>query len=787
MERSSNMIIPYPFYVRLLLVVAIVSSTAQALVSTAVDTKANTSVSTSIKKQKYRKKYIAFNFDNEDLVTIINYLAAEKGVNIILPTGTHQITAKVSLKHQEKLTIDEAFTMLYTLLDVAGYTMQQKEDTYIIAKLDAHTTREALPVYIGVNPEQLPASDERIRYLYYFENIKIPPGNTAQAQEIKTILEDMLHEQGKQGASNVLFDSVTNSVILSGKSYAIKIAMQVIRELDKTGFREVIEVIRLINTSASFVARFLMEQLINLTNTEKPTPNFVVGPPGTDTSFFSKTTKIFPDQRTNSLIILGRTKAVERLKDFIFKYIDIPLESGESIIHVYDLQYLDAQTFAADLVKIIKPQEIAGQAKGATADSKLFNGVIIEAERVGTVQKLNTQIGEVGDVFQGGNRLVIAAKKNDWIAIKKLIDDLDKPQPQVALEVLVADISLDSMRELGSQIRNKQNAFPPDMAAQAANLGSPVLDNPATTLATNLLLLNNGTNLANNATPGSLIFSFNDASNNGIWLVSQILSNYTNSRILSHPHIITLNQKQAKVTLAQTRLVQGPAKPNPDGTVAVQVVEIPADLQVEILPRINLSNSINLQIAVHVNSFTNPTSTTDNTRNTRTVITNATVGNGEILVLGGLIQTTEDEDITETLPFSKIPILGWFFKDRTKTVQKDNLMIFICPTVVKPKIGGGMDDATTSKFIVGKKFTENAELFDQLRDPITRWFFKSPPQSVKDTVHEYERGIAFADQSEVRNTVIKEKPCVTDDKLAQPRKRRGLGIQKSGVRRKLEL
>ena len=58
------------------------------------------------------------------------------------------------------------------LLDIAGYSMIAKEETYNIVKTTKDVTREALPLYI-VKPEEIPNTDKRIRYLYYFSNIKI--------------------------------------------------------------------------------------------------------------------------------------------------------------------------------------------------------------------------------------------------------------------------------------------------------------------------------------------------------------------------------------------------------------------------------------------------------------------------------------------------------------------------------------------------------------------------------------------------------------------------------------
>jgi general secretion pathway protein D len=692
-------------------------------------------------RPKKRKKLISFNFDNEDLVTIVNYLATEKKINIILPPPPNTLTNKVTLRYQKKLSIDDAFTMLNTLLDMSGYIMRPHGNTYIISKA-SNVVRETLPIYIGVAPEDLPNSDESIRYLYYFDNIKIPKDASGQAQDIKSILEDMLQDPTKPGSSQIIFDGTTNCVIITAKAYNIKTAMQIIEELDKTGFREVVEIVPITNSTADFVGKFLTEQLLALA------PDSPLAPPNGDTSYFSKTTKVIPDPRSNSLIILGRAEAVNKLKNFIYDYIDVPVESGDSLIHVYELQYLDAQTFAENLRAIIKPAEIAGQAKGSTTENQSFKGVIIETEKPAELGKLQTQAGDVGVAVQGGNRLIIAAKKSDWKALKQLIESLDKPQPQIALEILVADISLSDAKAFGSQIRNKENSLPMKANAQFAGLAAPVVGPPPNqTLQQNLLLpvadpSGNLFNLANSAPTanGSFILSFNDPDRNGIWWVMDLLKNFQSTKILSHPHIITLNQVQAKVAVAVNRLADGPVNRNPDGSISRLKVNLDASLSVEILPRINLSNSINLQIAVKVNNFVDNFS---DARNTRTVITNATVGNGEVLVLGGLVKTSEADNLYETPVLAKIPLIGWFFKSHYKTVSKDNLMVFIAPTVVKPKIGGGMSETSSSKFARGRGYVEESKNFESIRDPITRWFFKSPKNSTKDMVHDYEEGRMF--------------------------------------------
>jgi general secretion pathway protein D len=682
--------------------------------------------------KRARKQLVSFNFENEDLVTIAINIASKLERNLILPFPPNNIVSKVTLTNQPKLTAEQAFNRLYGLFADAGYVMTARgQDTYVVTKSDANAAREPLPSYIGVSPQNLPNTDALIRYVYFFDNIKVNPAGPVG--EIKQILEDLLVDPAKPLGQQVSFDANTNSVLVVGKSYNIKIAMQIVTELDKTGFREALEVIKLVNTSAEFIGKFLSEQLLAPSAADKAA-NLGLVPPSQDNTLFSRTTKIIADERNNSLILLGRTQALERLKDFIYRYLDVPLESGDSVLHVYDLQYLDAKTFAADLVNIIKPMEgAATQSIGAPA-SKRFAGVIIEPERVGEWTKLTTQAGDIKTVVQGGNRLVIAAKKHDWIALKQLIDDLDKPQPQVFLDILVVDLTLDDNRILGSQLRNKVNKqMPHGVNIQFAGLAAPVLNPtpPATPIDPNSTILGDLTNIPAgftaapdpSLTAGSFVLGLSDGTN-GLWYVLQILDQTSSTRILSHPNVTTLNQQQATVNLANQQFVPGPVKQTAEGNQVLEQEVLPANFTIDILPRINASDIVNLQVGVLVQDFI----TGSFNRTSRRVVTNATVANKEVLVLGGMTKNISNDNETGIPILSGIPLIGWMFKSRSKRAERNSLMIFISPTVIRPRKFESMSPETTTRLAYTHKLVDDSLLFDRLRDPVSRWFF-SPQKS----------------------------------------------------------
>jgi hypothetical protein len=77
------------------------------------------------------------------------------------------------------------------------------------------------------------------------------------------------------------------------------------------------------------------------------------------------------------------------------------------------------------------------------------------------------------------------------------------------------------------------------------------------------------------------------------------------------------------------------------------------------------------------------------------------------------------------VPFlGRIPIIGWFFKGKSNDMQKNNLTVFISPTIIEPRLREGANDYTQD-YVNVAKYESRGDLFDSLKDPITHWFFSS--------------------------------------------------------------
>lgn len=706
-------------------------------------------------RRKQAHKMISFYFDNEDLIDIINFLAAEKEINVVMPMGANAVNAKVTLHLEDKITVDEAWDILYTLLDIAGYSMIAKEETYNIVKTTKDVIKEALPLYI-VRPEELPDSDKRIRYLYYFSNIKI--GNE-QDSDINQILKDVLLPEGNIVGSPVVaaykLDSQTNSLLVTDKSNNIKAVMNIVSALDNTEAQEKPEFIQLRYLAADVVANLFNEHLLRSAGDANQMRLGIKAP--NNATYFKKV-RLVPDMRTNRLIVFGRPQAIERVRDFIHKYIDVELESGKSILHVYQLQYLDAKKFEPILNRIVKSERIGGTEQSKTAGTtaggteRFFDGVIIVADQPSTISgELPT--GE----SKGSNSLIIAARNDDYERIKKLIEELDTPQPQVIIEVLIADLTLQDIISLGANVRNPVNSLSnivnfqssqiPKATSNPSTFLTNALSNPATISAD---LLRRAYNTAGNVTntcdnvpgpdtdcrsmvpfmpSGTALLSLSDPATGQTWGIAQVRKLLDGHKVLNHPHIMCTNNREAEIKISEERLAVDQGSGSTGGTTTQTRKWIPADLSVKITPRISSTDTVNLQVLVNINQFSSSVfnNADPNTANqiTRNVTTNANVHSGHVLALGGLTRVDSAVDQLETPILGKIPIIGWFFKNRTNTTYKNNLTVFISPTIIEPRLRGGVTSYTKHHVQLAKSYSREGMLFDNLRDPITRWFFRT--------------------------------------------------------------
>jgi general secretion pathway protein D len=743
------------------------------------------------KKSRRKERMLWLQFDNEDLTKFIHLIAQEKGINILLPQGGEAITQKITFKVAEKVPLSKAEEYLSLFLRMAGYGMVKEGDLYVITKVEPYLNRSPLPLYVNISPDELPKSRD-IRAIYYLSNLKVPE-NTQSADPITLLLRDLLTT-----TASFMYDPKSNGIIISDRSDNIAAVMTILLELDSSGNKEVVDLVELFHSSARTVAALLKEQILAVTTDPRTAGRTDIK---TDSSlYFAPNTRVVAIESMNSIAILGNKSAVERLREFIRLELDTPPESGDSILHHIDLQYLDAESFAKVLQNVVTTEGGGAQSqKDTSGPRQFFQGVKILAETYQAAEQAKAVEGQtasvpqqqaLGTVYFGGNRLIVAARKKDFERIQELVKKLDRPEPQVIVEVMILDITTEDDRVLAAQTRNPSGLpLPPGVEFQTAQITGPILNNTqtsppnATTLAADLLrILLNTTPPTSQATtistnnPGSIIFALNDPNGSGIWSLITVLQSMVKTKFIANPYLVMLNNTKSEVSNIVIKQAAGNQSIGEGAVSTVKQQDFEAKLLLSLVSRISSETRVNLQINLEIEAFNNVQSATDFTRQTRKLQTSAYLASGEVMAFGGLsiYSVREAEGLWPIL--GRIPVIGWLARGQQKFTTRNNLLVFISPTIVQPRVRQGQARYTDDKVIRG--YVEMPEYlpFDVPKDPITRWFFRDDIKADREFMTTYldnarETSNPSGDTRYLQNDILRERLAAERNPLTAEKQR----------------
>ncbi len=654
--------------------------------------------STTPTQPEEEKKEIYLNFENTELASFVEYIAELKKLNVIPDKSMEG--SKISLTIREPLSVEGAWNVFLTVLEMAGFSIVEAGGLHRVVPKDKKIM-QPLPAYVNVPYEQLPDNDLTIRYVLFLTNI--------QAETIQPLLESMLSTPNSIHAQKDM-----NAFIITDKSYNVKAAAKLLTELDQMGLPETVTVLRLQQANATDVKQ-LLEALI-----KKPEGNPLARLLGKaaegGTNYFSESTRIVAEERTNSLILMGTTKSIDKIVDFITKHLDTQIKEAESPLHIYELQHVDAKQVVEILKEVTQmPDSATGQAAGKFGSIrggvKYFRGMNFQVDK-------------------DGNRLIVSCiDKQDWTLLKKTLQDLDKPQPQVAIESLIVTVNASDVKALGGIVRNKKHGqIGKNIDFQSAPLtGSPSLEGAATEQSTATSLLGN---LINQIVPakGQTILTFGKGEN--IWSVFKVLKQQNNASLLSQPFITVANKTSALIEVGEVRRVVSEEQGENRGFADAE-----ASTALKITPQINLDGVIRLKIELDIVDFIDPGSADNKTK--KHLDSNITVADGQVLVLGGFVKTKVDEVKVKTPILGDIPVLGWLFKNQQRTITKEYVFIFMSPTIIKPRQSPGMQLYTKMKLHQATEDIEEAIETKRTQDPIHNWFFNPEKENYSHKVIDF--------------------------------------------------
>lgn len=446
------------------------------------------------------------------------------------------------------------------------------------------------------------------------------------AAQLVPILRPLVPQRGHLAAypgSNVLVISDSGANILRLK--------KIISSIDQATGDE-IEVVALQNASASEVVRIIQQ----LSSQDPKT----------------KQNNIIADDRTNS-ILLGGNKASRLSIKALIAHLDTPVDVGGSTQVVYL-----RNAVAKDLVVVL-----TGVSKSVT-DAKGTNTAAAKTSTINIQADENT------------NALVITAPPDVFRSLRAVIRRLDVRRAQVLVEAVIAEVTSNAAEEFGIQWAGGSEK---DGVAAVVNFGL-------------------GTSLTDvlSTPPGSLpqvggglsFFGGNPSSSNPIGALVRALNSDGKSNILSTPSLLTLDNEEAEIVVGQNvPFVTGSYSSTGGGTTPTNpfqtVQRENVGLTLRITPQINEGNAIKLKVEQEVSSVDKSAQAVDIVTKKRSIKTNVVVDDGQMIVLGGLIEDRLSESEQRVPGLGDIPLLGWFFRYSTSEVVKTNLMVFLQPTILK--------------------------------------------------------------------------------------------------------
>jgi type IV pilus assembly protein PilQ len=275
------------------------------------------------------------------------------------------------------------------------------------------------------------------------------------------------------------------------------------------------------------------------------------------------------------------------------------------------------------------------------------------------------------------NILIVKDVPRNISGVKNLVKFLDKRTPQVLIEARIIEANLTFQEELGvswgfltSTGTGQNKTFKVGGGTPGSILGT----------TTNTVVNLPAQPKAGSGAPGILEFLF--TSTYGLKELDIAISAHENKgdvRIISSPKIATLDNKEASV---EQGLRIPYKKITTEGTVSVDFIE--ANLKLIVKPHVTNDGNIKMEIRVKKDApdFSVVVESTPSI-DKKEAITEVLVKDGGVVVIAG-IYTIEKTEGTEGIPlFSKIPLLGWFFKREAKEDKRKDLLIFISPKIVK--------------------------------------------------------------------------------------------------------
>jgi len=639
-----------------------------------------------------KENFILLNFDDADLKDIISLVSEAAGVNFIIAPG---LSARITIHSTKKIPASELFPIFESILEMNGLAAVKSGEFYKIVS-GPSARQKAVEIYKGGDISTIPAEDRLITQILPVEFIPV--------SEAVTLLQPMVSPMGM-----ITPNSRNNLLIITDVASNIRRLIEILKEVDVSAFESTR--VRLF-TPNNVDVKTLSKELTDILNA------LALGKEGIS---------LIPIERLNKLIIFSPSEKFLKTIEEWAKKLDEEVAPSGLTTFVYPVQNVKAKEIADVLKAIYETKEGAKPItptptptpapRPTTAPTPTRAGVSPAQVPTPTPRKEVTEGRAVGEikivVYEPTNSLVILASAGDYKQIVETIKKLDIFPQQVLIEVLIAEVSLTESTRFGIQwsllSQDKVKAFGETHTFEGLSQfrpGTSLYGKETTPLPPSI-----SGGLAP-AIGGGYSYLLYEAGR--LTAMLHALATEGRVNVLSSPHLLVKDNQEASIDVGSevptsTGVVQQVTGAQAPLAQNIQYKTIGVKLKMK--PVINAEKTVVLDItqevseqaaSIEVGGLKYPSFSK------REAKTSIVVGDGQSIIIGGIMRETKKKDYEGIPILSKIPLLGYLFRYTTSNIDKTELIMILTPHVVASK---------TDADLITQEFKERVK---ELKKPLKR-------------------------------------------------------------------
>ncbi len=564
-------------------------------------------------------EFVSMDFNDVDIGVFIKFISKLTHKNFVVDT---KVKGKVTIISPEKISVDEAYKVFESVLDIYGFATVE---TGSVIKIIPATNARGDNVDTRVARDADQISDKLVTRLI--------PLSYASSDELKSLLSPMLAK-----GSLLLSHSDSNMLIVTASLASIDRMLKLIKTIDVEGVGRKITILPIKYADAQ-------KMVTNLTKIYSAKTKKIVSKRKSSQDL---SVEMVADERTNSILLLASEQESVKITALV-DALDKEVPKGEEKIRVYYLEHAIAEDLAAVLQEI--PEKSSGDSKktGQKKAPLLSDDIKITADKA-------------------TNSLIIIADKDDYPVLEEVIKKLDMPRAMVYIECLLMEVNADRSLDFGMEWRAK---------------GTIHGDNTAFgKFSTSALGSADWNSIADNVLPGG--FSMGVFGGN-LEAIVQAYKEDSDVKILSTPQLLTTENEEATITIGKNVAYQTRSAAEDSSTTYSSYEYKDVGITLKITPSISQDGLVRLDFYQEVTKLDSANTTNADRPTTlkRELETTIIVEDANTVVIGGLIDDTLSKEVRKVPCLGDIPVLGNAFKSQSSGSDRTNLFIFLNPRVVK--------------------------------------------------------------------------------------------------------